>query len=99
MRSRIFVKAHEEVIHIIHLPLVKRLCHAKARRTVKAIGIGGIVMISASLMASYGHHQGYMPQPIWDAVAYFMHGVGGVPVVRYFEPAWALILGEIEYEN
>jgi len=37
-----------------------------------------------------------VPHVLVDAVAYFTHGVGAIPFVRYLEPLVAVLMGAAE---
>ena len=82
--------------NFLHLPFWKRVLHKKARRPLKAVFYGCVIMMSASWMASNAEHQTYVPHAVWDAVAYFIHGVGGLPIIGYFDPLWRILLGASE---
>lgn len=86
-----------EVKSLLHLPLVERLLHAKARKHLFRFSLGAAVMSAGAFLASVkagvsevvGVHEFVV-----DAVGYFVHGAGMVPVLRYVEPVWLLMLGD-----
>lgn len=86
-----------EIPHILHLPIIQRLLHHKARRPVGAVVLGVSAMMTGSLIATNAawvttlvpiHHI------VVDTTGYFIHAVGAVPILRYIEPFWMLIVGE-----
>lgn len=53
--------------------------------------LGVIIMLVASSVAV--SHQDLMPTFIIDAIAYFLHGCGAIPFMRYIESSWEAITG------
>lgn len=95
-----YMRQIKSALHeIAHLPLLARLSHHNARRPLMAIALGVVVMLSGCVVASAkeelchdfgGHHI------LWDALGYFLHGAGAIPLLRYIEPLWLLLLGSPE---
>lgn len=83
---------------ILHLPLVERLRHRASRRHIVGMGLAVVVMCSASTMAVNGEVQHLLPHFAWDACAYFLHGLGAVPIMKHAEPLWAIIIGDLPEE-
>lgn len=86
----------EGVKSILHLPLVERLTHHKARRPLAVVGMGIALMVTGSGIAAHRmelselipiHHL------LFDTLGYFLHACGAVPALRYVEPVWSLLMG------
>jgi len=80
---------------LFRLPRLERLGHRLVRRHVVAFGAGAGLMIVGSALASHSHDQQLVPAPTWDAVAYLIHAVGAVPVLRHLDPIWTLLTREV----
>ncbi len=92
-------KVKAAIGEIAHLPLVERLTHHNARRPLAASMLGVGVMLTGCVIASSKeelHHTCGGHHILWDAVGYFLHGAGAIPLLRYIEPLWALLLGSSE---
>lgn len=84
-------------VEISHLPLVEKVFHPKSRRPLYASCAGVCIMLTASTVACEAEHISHLLSVnhiLLDAAAYFFHGVGSVPLIRYFEFWWRIILGE-----
>lgn len=100
--KRLLVSPHrvavlEGVRTLLHLPIWRRMIHAKARRTVGIMSLGIVVMLTGSLIASerelIGHAVG-VHHLVFDTLGYFLHAAGAIPALRYVEPFWLLLTGE-----
>ncbi len=87
-----------EIDCILHLPFIERITHKKARRVLIVMAVGAFLMLLGSLIANYRadiseiipvHHI------MIDTGGYFLHAIGALPILRYIEPFWTLLLGEI----
>ena len=87
------------IAEIAHQPLIERLNHRNARRPLLVSLLGVVVMLCGCVVASSKeelHHTCGGHHILWDAAGYFLHGVGAIPLLRYFEPLWAILLGASE---
>ena len=94
-----FAHPKDEFKAILHLPLVERLLHVMARRTLMAVSLGVILMAVGSTIAASAkdvEHYFGLNHIIVDVVGYFLHGAGALPAFRFIEPLWTLILGASE---
>lgn len=93
------IKTKKNIISILHLPLIERILHSHARRTIIVI-IGGVaLMVCGTLTCNYREQIGNyinIPHLFIETVGCFIHAVGAIPALRYFEPIWILFFGEIE---
>lgn len=83
--------------HLSHLPVMERIFHPKSRRPLYASCAGVCIMLTASATACEAEHISHalhMNHVLIDAAAYFFHGVGSIPLIRYFEFFWRVILGD-----
>ncbi len=88
-----------EVAAILHLPLVERLTHHNARRPLMAILLGVVMMLVGSIIVSIKeelHHYFGGHHIVFDTFGLFLHGIGAVPLLRYVEPVWMLVMGAAE---
>jgi hypothetical protein len=96
---KVMVVSADEVKHILHLPLLMRISHPRARRTIIAWGSSVCIMTIGSFIAGHAHMVElyyHVPAVAVDTTGYFLHAIGAVPALRYFEPFWTLILGSAE---
>ncbi len=94
MSKRMYEKHNRHVLAMLHdLTMWKRIFSRKGRRHVLCMIAGGVVMLAASTMATT--HQNFVPHNVWDAVAYFTHGIGAIPILTHIEPLWMLIVAEV----
>ncbi len=88
----------KDVKSIGHLPLIDRVFHHKSRRTLVVMGIGTVLMVIGSCIASYRHELSEVipvtHHLLWDVFGYFIHACGAVPALRYVDPMWTLLMGE-----
>ena len=84
-------------IHPAHLkelakqPRFRRLFDRRARHILVAFLLGAAVMAIGSAIA--GHPQWFnLPHLVVDVVGYFLHAVGAVPILRWIEPAWKVLM-------
>lgn len=100
MFGKKFKKFREELNSILHLPFLERITHPKARRPIRAVALSVTIMVVSSMIAKnadwIAHNVIAVPHVAIDAFAYFCHGVGSLPCVRYLEPMWALVMGAEE---
>ena len=85
-----------DVQTILHLPLVERLLHSKARRPLGVLALGIVLMVLGSMIAAHRHELAeWIPihHLLFDTGGYFLHAVGAVPALRYVEPVWAILAG------
>jgi len=86
-----------ELDHILHLPVVARITHPSFRRPLVVMGAGVCLMLGGSTLSVSAnfvcHHVVPVPHVVVDAVAYFTHGVGAIPFVRYLEPLVTVLMG------
>lgn len=91
---RDYARIHSAALSIAHLPILYRLAHPKSlKRTLAAI-IGAAIMLLSSEAAVHAHEIATVvsvPHVIVDTVAYFFHGVGAVPLARYFTFLWLIL--------
>jgi len=70
------------------------MSHRVQWRRLVVVAFGVCLMLAGSGLASVAHElQGASPLVI-DAVAYFLHGVGTLPVLHHIEPLLAAVVGE-----
>lgn len=84
---------------VSHLPVMERIFHPKSRRPLYACCAGVSIMLTASAAATHAKMVCEVisaPHFIVDAAAYFFHGVGSVPLIRYFEYWWNVLAGVVE---
>jgi len=89
-------KGQEEVAHILHLPFIERVMHPASRRPLFIMAASITIMVLSSTLAKMAHwvsHHTYVPEVCIDAFAYFSHGMGAIPFVKYVEPVWAILYG------
>lgn len=79
---------------ILKLSRWERITHHKSRKHLLAGLMGLALMIFGSFMAGLTPTIEAVPHPLWDSVAYFIHGVGCIPILRHIEPLWLIIVGE-----
>ena len=82
-----------------HLSLRKRLhldsqAHRHFHRHVFGVLLGIGVMLLGSHMAAGMQHPHAIPVAIWDALAYFLHGIGTLPIMKHIEPLWLFLIQE-----
>jgi hypothetical protein len=98
MRTLFCVKlVKKEISMISHLPIIKRVCHPHSRKPMAALGVSAMIMVAASTLsveASHLSHWLSLPHNIIDAFAYLCHGIGAVPICKYAEPLWMIVMGE-----
>lgn len=73
------------------LSRLRRLFHVKVRRHVFGITVGTGLMLTGSAMAINAQDVlaiVHVPHVLWDALAYFLHGFGSLPVMAHVEPLW-----------
>lgn len=91
------VRVKADVLSIAHLPVIDRIIHAKARRTVLVVASGVILMVVGSFIASHRHELSEMfpvvNHLLFDVFGYFIHACGALPALRYVEPLWTLLMG------
>jgi len=71
----------------------ERLFHHVTRRYMLGVLIGITIMLIGACMATHAHYfLDFIPIPhaVWDAIAYFLHGVGAIPILERVEPLWAI---------
>jgi hypothetical protein len=86
----------QDIAGILHLSLIQRLTHAKSRRIMIATSSGIILMLGGTVMSQNAdgiEHVAGIHGIFVDTAGYFIHGVGAVPLMRYFEPLWTLVMG------
>lgn len=67
--------------------------HGKHKHTLIWLITGiGICLAGSTLATAHFECLSWMPLYILDGFAYFIHGVGAIPLLRGFEPLWALII-------
>lgn len=72
-----------------HKPLKKR------SRRILALATGvGVMLVGSTLATVHFHWFGWIPAPLLDGFAYFLHGVGAIPFVRFIEPVWVFLMAE-----
>ncbi len=89
----------DEVQTILHLPLIERVLHPKSRRPIIALSIGISAMLAGSFLAQSAkplNEACGAPHILVDTVGYFVHAVGAIPALRYFEPVWTILAGSVE---
>ncbi len=92
-------KSRADVLSILHLPLLERLTHHKARRPMVVVGIGTGMMVAGSVIAANREALAEMlpiHHLLFDTLGYFIHAAGALPALRYVEPLWLLLLGSAE---
>lgn len=88
-----------EILDILHLPLIDRLMHIKSRRIVVAVLSGVLMMLVGSTIAKHAERIEYtfgIHELVAETFGFFLHGVGAVPIMRYLDPAWTLVMGTAE---
>lgn len=86
----------KELNTILHLPLIQRLMHHKARRPVVAVVSGVFIMLTGSSIAMSAEAIGHLvliPHVLVDTLGYSIHGIGLIPLCKYAEPIWFLVMG------
>jgi hypothetical protein len=84
-------KRYPHLSEVRRLPLHRRLASRHARRHLVGVCVGVGLMLVGSTMATV--IEPLLPRLLWDAIAYFVHGVGAVPLMLHIEPVWLLVLG------
>lgn len=90
-------KVMDEIKAILHLPLVERLLHHKARRTLLSFGAGAAMVLAGSLIAVNKVQIAEFLRAhdlLIDCSSGLLHDIGAIPIIRYFEPFWTLLAGE-----
>lgn len=54
-----------------------------------------IMLIGSTLATAHFHLLGWIPVNIVDGFAYFLHGAGAIPFIRFIEPLWELFSSAI----
>lgn len=88
--------------HVLHLPFIERVTHHKSRKPLLATGIGFVVMAVGSSVACEAtllSHATHIPHFIIDMGAYLVHGIGAIPIAKYCEPVWLILMGSVEAEG
>lgn len=81
-----------DVPNIRSLPRFQRLLHPKVQRHLVAISLGTTLMLTGSFLATHGENAPhFLPHVVWDALAYFIHGIGSLPILGHIEPMWKLL--------
>lgn len=85
---KILCHVEQDVAKFAHWSISRRWKYIFHRHAF-AIGIGVGMMLTGSFMA----HSPWecMPHCLWDALAYFIHGCGFVPIAAHVEKAWAIL--------
>lgn len=89
--------ALHDVRGLLHLPLVSRLLHHKARKVVSRFVVGVVVMLSGAFVAHEKHaiaEMVHIHELFVDTLGYAVHGTGLIPILRYIEPIFVLMFGE-----
>lgn len=86
------IKSRKEWLEILHLPFWERICHVKAKRPRRAILLGFMVMGFGSTLGVY-KDLFPLPHVLMDLFAYGIHGIGTIPIIKYAEPLWSIIMG------
>lgn len=79
------------------LCLCGRLLHPKSLRAIMAAMLGiGMMMTGSSLAlnAEAVCHWLGISHVLVDTTAYFVHGMGTLPIFAYIEPLWHILTGE-----
>lgn len=85
--------AHEARL-VARLPLVRRVTHPRVLRHGAAGGLGLALMFAGSTMATHADEVlrvVHVPHVAWDALAYFLHGLGAIPFVHHVEPLYRML--------
>lgn len=86
-----------EHFHLTSLPRWKRLAHPKTRRHLLGFLIGFAIMLCGSntaLHATTLSERTGVPHLFIDCFGYFIHAVGGLPILRHFEPLFNILSPE-----
>ena len=81
-----------DVRELRHLGRIRRIFDVRARRHFAGLLLGVILMLTGSRMAMARVE--FLPHALWDCVAYFIHAIGTVPLMKHIEPAWAVLMME-----
>lgn len=87
----------DEVALIAKLPLWKKFFHKRAWKAMARFGVSIFVMLFGAWLASNKNkisESVHLEEFMVDGVAYMIHGLGAIPVVKTFEPVWVLFGGE-----
>lgn len=98
-RTPRILRAIADAKSLLHLHPLRRLLHRKAHRPVAVVGLGTVVMVTGSVIASAKDVLGHMigvHHIVIDTVGYFIHAVGALPAIRYIEPMWLILFGSAE---
>lgn len=86
-------KKHDSRHHLelVHLTVVEKFLNRKTQRHILGTSLGVCLMLTGSNMAL--HHWEAVPPVVWDALAYGIHGVGSIPVLKHAEALWEIFSG------
>ena len=72
------------------LPKTEKLAHHHTRIHVRHVVIGTTLILIGSTMATSAHavRPDLIPIAVWDGAAYFLHGVGCIPILKHVEGLW-----------
>ena len=73
---------------------LNRAIHAVMRRRILAIVGGCFIMYGSGVMMEF--HPPFVSGLVWETLAFFVHGVGSVPLIKTIEPVWAFVAGSCE---
>jgi hypothetical protein len=88
---------HLHIHQLSRMPRVRRLLHPKTRRHLLGVSLGGTLMLTGSYLATHAHGVSEvvpLPHVLIDTIAYFIHGVGSVPLIQHIEPLWAILAAD-----
>lgn len=82
---------YADINAMVHLPLVERVW--RGRRVILSVFLGVLLMFLGSWIASLSKnfdHEDLLHRTM-DTFGYFIHAIGTLPCLRYFEPLWKLL--------
>lgn len=88
-----------DIRKIAHLPLVSRLTHAKGVRVLTIFSASMLMATGCSAVAGNAEtlsHVVPVNHYLIDAMAYLIHAITTVPIVKYAEPFVMLLTGASE---
>lgn len=90
------LRLRNELGTILHLSLLQRLLHIRARVPLLGFAAGMIIMTIG--MAMLQVKPKYLPESVWASFGGLIHTFGAIPFVKYVEPVWAIFAAGLEEE-
>lgn len=77
-----------DMLILRRLGLFRRLLHHKSRGHVLGCILGFLIMVLGCFTAKFTF---WMPHLLWDVIGYTIHAIGAIPIIKHFDPLWAIV--------